>query len=78
MADQPPTDPPARPDPKHPMPRWVKVSVAVAIVILVLAFLALVGNGLGGHGPARHLKAGAPIQGEPHVDLSQSPHVVRP
>ncbi len=78
MANQPPTGPPARPDPKHPMPRWVRVFVAVAIVILVLAFLALVGNGLGGHGPARHLPTGVPAHVEPHVDLSQSPHVVRP
>lgn len=43
----------------HTTPRWVKVSGIIAIVLaLLVAIVLVIGGGLGGHGPERHLPGG--------------------
>ncbi|WP_156184819.1 hypothetical protein [Allosalinactinospora lopnorensis] len=46
MADQPPDT---------GVPRWVKVAgVIVGVLVLLVVVMALIGGGLGNHGPDRH------------------------
>ncbi len=40
-------------------PRWVKLSgIVVGVLILLVIIVILVGDGLGRHGPGRHMSSG--------------------
>lgn len=50
-------DPSREPESReHRTPRWVKAFAIIGIVLaLLVVIVLLVGGGLGGHGPGRHL-----------------------